>query len=140
MALTQIRRALPFISAAVFVALLYDGWIFYTRWDDNRRAGQKRIEKEARDERQTLDRIGTELKILNFYAEPPVIRHGREANVCYSVVFAKTLRMEPPAGDVYPALSHCLQISPPKTTEYTLIAGDGAGHTATRSLTLYVKP
>ena len=141
MALAQLRRVLPFISVALFLALLYDGWIFYSRWNDTRRAGQERVEKEARAARQTLDRIGgSQLKILNFYATPNLIQRGHQANACYSVVNAKTLRMEPPVGDVYPALSHCLQVAPRKTTEYKLFAEDGAGHTATESFTLYVKP
>jgi hypothetical protein len=141
MALAQVRRALPFLTVAVLLGLLYDGWIFYSRWDDSRQAEQKRTQKEAQDARQTLDRIGgDQLKILNFYASPGLIQRGREANVCYSVVNAKTLRMEPPDGDVYPALSHCFQISPRKTTEYKLIAADDAGHTVTQNLTLEVKP
>jgi hypothetical protein len=137
----RIRRALPFVSIAVFLALAYDGWVFYSRWDDTRRVEQKRTEKEARDARDTLDRIGGgELKILSFSAAPAVIQHGRPANLCYSVVNAKTLRMEPPDGDVYPALSHCLQISPRKTTQYKLTAEDGEGHTAMESFTIRVKP
>jgi hypothetical protein len=139
--MAQVRRVLPFVSIAVFLGLLYDGWIFYSRWNDSRQVEEKRAEKEAQAAQQTLDRIGgDELKILNFYARPAVIRRGHEANVCYSVVNAKSLRMDPPDGDVYPALSHCVQISPHKTTEYKLIAGDDAGHTVTQSLTVHVQP
>ncbi len=141
MVLAKIRRVLPFVSVAVFLALAYDGWVFYSRWDDTRRGEQKRTEKEARDARNTLDRIGGGgLKILSFSAAPTVIQRGRPADLCYSVVNAKTLRMEPPDGDVYPALSHCLQVFPRKTTEYKLTAEDGEGHTATESFTIRVKP
>jgi hypothetical protein len=141
MAMAQIRRALPFLSVALFLGLLYDAWIFYSRWNNSRQVEQKRVEKEAQGARQTLNLIGGEqLKILSFAAAPSVIHRGGKANVCYSVVNAKTLRMEPADGDVYPALSHCLQISPRKTTEYKLIAGDQAGHTVSESVTLYVKP
>lgn len=140
MVLAQVRRVLPFVTVAVFLALLYDGWVFYSRWNDTRQAEQERAEKEAQAARQTLNRIGGyQLKILNFSAAPAVIQPGGKANVCYSVVNAKTLRLEPPDGDVYPALSHCLEISPRKTTEYKLIAGDDAGHTVTQSFTLHVE-
>ena len=77
---------------------------------------------------------------MSFSAAPAVIQRGRPADLCYSVVNAKTLRMEPPDGDVYPALSHCLQVFPRKTTEYKLTAEDGEGHTATESFTIRVKP
>jgi hypothetical protein len=141
MALAQLRRALPFVSVAVFLALLYDAWVFYSRWEDTRRAEYRHAEKEAQDARQTLDRIGgNQLKIFSFSATAMMIHRGRKANLCYSVVNAKSLRIEPPVGDVYPALSHCLQISPLKTTEYKLIAEDGEGHTATESFVLRVEP
>jgi hypothetical protein len=134
-------RVLLFLSVAVLLALLYDGGIFYSRWSYARRAEQERAEKEARDARRTIDRMGgSQLKILGFFAQPPVIRPGGEALLCYNVVNAKTLRMEPPAGDVYPALSHCLQVSPRRTTEYKLFAEDGAGHAVSETFTLQVKP
>jgi hypothetical protein len=141
MALAQLRRALPYISVVLFLGLLYDGWIFYSRWNDSRQAEQQRADKEAQTARQTLDRIGgSQLKILAFNAEPAATPHGHGFNICYGVVNAKTVRVEPPIGDVYPALSHCLQIAPRKTTEYKLTAEDDAGHSVTQSLTIEVKP
>jgi len=129
------------LSVAVVLALLYDGWVLYSRRSDARRAEQERAAKEARDARRVLDRMGgSQLKILNFYAQPPVVRRGGEARLCYNVVNAKTLRMEPPAGDVYPALSHCLQVSPRVSTEYKLFAEDGAGHAVSETFTLTVEP
>jgi hypothetical protein len=141
MPFARLRRALPYISVALFLGLLYDGWIFYSRWNDSQQAEQQRADKEAEAARRTLDRIGgNQLKILGFNAEPAATPHGRGFNICYSVLNAKTVRVEPPIGDVYPALSHCLQIAPRKTTEYKLTAEDDAGHTATQSLTVSVKP
>jgi len=135
------RRVLAFLSVAVFLALLYDGWVFYSRWNHARRAEQERAAREARDARRIVDRMGgSRLKILNFYAQPPVIRRGREAQLCYNVANARTLRISPPAGDVYPAFSHCLQVSPSRTTEYKLFAEDGAGHAASETFTLQVEP
>ena len=141
MALAQIRRLLPFASVAFCLGLFYDGWIFYSRLSDARHAEQKRVDQEAQTVRQTLDRIGgTDLKILNFYAQPPVVHRGRKATVCYSVVNAKSVRVEPPIGDVYPALSHCIEIFPAKSTEYKLTAQDDAGHAVRQALTISVTP
>ena len=112
---------------ALLAVLLYDAWVFYSRRQASHEAQQQRSQKEAADAKRTLELLG-HLKIQNFYASPPVIEHGRSTRLCYSVVDAKTLRVDPPVGDVYPALSHCVEISPQRDTEYTLTATDEAGH------------
>ena len=127
-ALAKARRVLPFLSLAVLAVLLYDAWVFYSRRQASREAEQQRSEKEAADAKRTLELLG-HLKIQNFYVTPPVVERGKSTRLCYSVVDAKTVRVDPPVGDVYPALSHCVEISPKKDTEYTLIATDEAGHT-----------
>ncbi len=40
--------------------------------------------------------------------------------------------------EIWPALSHCLEVAPRKDTEYKLIAEDGAGHSVSQSLVLKV--
>jgi hypothetical protein len=125
--IAKIRRVLPFLSLAVLAVLLYDAWVFYSRRQASHEAEQERAEKESADAKRTLDLLG-HLRIQDFYASPPVIERGRSTRLCYSVVDAKTIRVEPPVGDVYPALSHCVEASPHEDTEYTLIATDEAGH------------
>jgi len=139
MALAQVRRLLPFLSVGIVIALVVDGWIFYSRWARDREAERARLEKEAQQARRTLDLMGgTDLKILNWYVSPGAIRRGAEASLCYSVVGAKIVRMEPAVKELYPAFSHCIQVSPRADTEYKLFAEDSAGHTTTASLTLKV--
>jgi hypothetical protein len=138
-AISKIRRVLPFLSLAVLLVALYDAWVFYSRRERAREVEQKRAEKESADARRTLDLIG-QLKILNFYAAPPVIERGRAARLCYSVVDAKTVRIDPEVKGVYPALSHCVEIFPKKDTEYTLFAADEAGHTVSQKFTIKVSP
>src|SRR4029077_18400420 len=80
MAFAQIRRLLPFLSVGIFIALVVDGWIFYSRWARDREAERVRVEKETQQARRTLDLMGgTDLKILNWYGSPPTIRRGAEA-------------------------------------------------------------
>ena len=79
-----------------------------------------------------------ELKILNLYAVPGAIQRGKSARLCYSVVGAKTVRMEPEVSGIYPALSHCVEISPKQDTEYTLFAEDEAGHSIKQKVTIQV--
>lgn len=126
---TLLRRVLPFLSILVAVVLLYDAWVFYSR---HRRAGQfeqQRTEQQAEDAQRALNRMGgTQLKILSFYAAPPAIRSGQTARLCYGVVNAKTVRVQPAVKDLYPALSYCWEVSPRRRTDYRLTAWDGAGH------------
>lgn len=136
-ALAKARRVLPFLSLAVLAVLIYDAWVFFSRRQAAHEAQQQRAEKESADAKRTLELLG-QLKIQNFYASPPVIERGKSTRLCYSVVDAKTLRVEPPVGDVYPALSHCVEISPKSDTEYTLTATDEAGHSVSEKAAVKV--
>ena len=134
-----LRRALPLLSIGVLAAVIYDGWIFSSRWRSARETDQARQAGEARRARQTLDLIGgTDFRIIDFYASPQVIRPGSQATICFGVYGAKRVRIEPAVGDLHPALSYCLQVTPREDTGYKLIAEDGAGHTATANLTIKV--
>jgi hypothetical protein len=139
--LRLLRKALPFLLIGVFIAAAYDGWVFYSRWRRARDIEQSNQAKEADEARKTIDMLGGgQLKILSFYASPGIIHRGEKANVCYGVYGAKSVRIEPPVEDLHPAVAHCLQVSPAKSTEYKLVAEDGAGHTAAQSFVLQVAP
>lgn len=135
-----LRRALPFLGVAVLLAIAYDGWTFYSRWNYARQAGKAEALRQAQDARHTLEELGGDrLKILNFYA-PGSIHRGGPATICYGVNAAEHVRIDPPVEQLQPALSHCFQVSPAKDTEYKLTAQDGAGHVVTQSLTIRVEP
>jgi hypothetical protein len=67
------------------------------------------------------------VQILAFYASPNVIEAGQHISLCYGVAQAKTIKIEPPAGDAWPTFTRCLDVAPGKTTTYTLTAIDAAG-------------
>jgi hypothetical protein len=135
-----LRRLLPYMAVAVLAALLYDAWIFYSRWSDKRRGAQARQEQEDKAARDTIDMLGGgQLKILSFYASPGEIKRGEHASLCFGVAGAKSVRIEPHIEDLHPALSYCSQIAPVRDTEYQLIAEDGAGHTAKQSVAVKVR-
>ena len=139
--LALLRKALPYLAVAILAAAAYDGWVFYSRWRDNREAEQTRKAKEAEEARRTIDMLGGgRLKILNFYASPAAIRRGEHANICYGVNGAKSVRIEPPVEELHPAMSHCLQVSPSRSTEYKLVAEDSSGRAVTQSFVLRVVP
>ncbi len=135
-----LRRALPYLTVVVVIAIAYDGWIFYSRWSDAREAQKAEALKQAQDARRNLELLGGDrLKILDFYA-PVAIHRGERATICYGVNAADRVRIDPPVEQLHPALSHCLQVAPLKDTDYKLIAEDRAGHTVTQSLTIKVGP
>jgi len=134
-----LRRALPLVGIGVLAAVIYDGWIFYSRWSSARDAEHMRHAEEVRRARQTIDTIGgTDFRILNFYAVPRASRRGQQARICFGVFGAKRVRMEPAVAELHPAITDCLEVAPRQDTEYKLIAEDGAGHTATANLAIQV--
>lgn len=62
------------------------------------------------------------VQIIAFYASPNVIEAGQHISLCYGVAQAKTIKIEPPAGDAWPTFTRCLEVAPRKTTTYTLTA------------------
>jgi hypothetical protein len=136
--MTLLRRALPYLTVALVIAILYDGWIFFSRWNEAREARKAEQLNLARDAQRTLELLGGDrLKILSFYANP-TIRRGQRAIVCYSVNAAVRVRIDPPVEQLQPAFSHCLQVAPLHDTEYKLTAEDRAGHSVSQSLTIKV--
>jgi hypothetical protein len=130
--------------AALLIVLCYVGWIFYSRWHENRaiNAGvtEERKEKEQRDAVATVETLGgSEFKIISFYASPGEIHRGDQVTMCYGVSNAKLVSIDPPIGETWPSVNRCMQISPKKTTKYTFTADDGKGSTKTAELTIVVK-
>lgn len=135
-----VRRMLPLFGILIAAGVIYDSAVFYSRWSDTRQAAYRRAVAEVNHEQRVVDALGGDgLKIVAFYASPAVIRRGGRVEICYGVTGAKTARIEPPVGEVWPALSRCMQASPGKDTEYRLTAEDGAGHSATQSLPVKVR-
>jgi hypothetical protein len=136
-----LRRALPYLTVAVVIAVAYDGWIFFSRWNGAREANKAEALKQAQDAHRTLELLGGDrLKILDFYATPPAIRRGERATICFGVNAADSVRIDPPVEEIHPAVSHCLQVAPLHDTDYKLIAEDRAGHVVTQSLAIKVVP
>jgi hypothetical protein len=139
--LSALRQALPYLSVAAILAIAYDGWIFFSRWSGVREAQKAEQLKQAQDARHTLELLGGEqLKILDFYATPGAIRRGGRASICYGVNAAERVRIEPPVEQLHPALSHCIEVSPQRDTDYKLTAEDHAGHAVSERLTIKVGP
>jgi hypothetical protein len=126
-----LRRALPYTSAALLVAMIYAGWTMYSRWAEDRRAEEEVAARKREFDQTTLNMIGPDLKILTFYAKNPLI--------CYGVANATRVRIDPPIESITPSLARCIKASPTRTTEYTLTAEDAAGHSVSQTITVKVQ-
>lgn len=130
-------------KSLLFVVALIVGWIFFSRWWQNRsfeyRARQARAEKQREEDRATLEQMGgKELAILNFYATPAAVRRGESVQLCYGVANAKTVKLEPQPNPVWPSYSRCVDVTSTKTTTYTLTIVDAAGNTKSQSVEVKV--
>jgi hypothetical protein len=137
------RTYLMISTGVLLIAALYVGWIFYSRWHENSAINAKAAAAAAAKQRSDAQRVyqemgGNRFDILNFYANPGRIEPGQSADLCYSVSNAKTVKLEPQSQPVWPAFIHCVQVSPSKTTTYTLTAEDAAGHAKSAQVTVQV--
>jgi hypothetical protein len=132
----RIPRIMP---VAILIAALYAAWIFYSRWSEVRDARRAAAAREVELARRDVElNGGSQLKITMFYASPEVVGKGQPAQLCYGVVNAKNVTLDPPAGEVWPSMNRCVDISPKTNTTYTLTADDGAGHADKKQVSVQV--
>jgi hypothetical protein len=135
----------PFVytGAILIVVAIYVGWIVFSRWNENRqldrRASDITAQKQREQDRSTVEQMGgSELAIQSFYGDPKIQR-GEKAQLCYGVANAKKVTLEPQSSPVWPSYSRCVDVTPTKTTTYTLTASDDAGHSVTQTFTINVQ-
>ena len=117
----------------VVISLLYTGWVFWQRHSAQTQPQLQRVERDP------LAQYGKDLKILQFYASGGEIAAGQKALLCYGVVNATAVKLDPPMESVWPSVSRCFEVKPAKTTRYTLTAEDAGGATASESVQVVVK-
>lgn len=82
----------------------------------------------------------SDLRILQFYARDGVLLQGHSTVLCYGVLNAATVRIEPAVEGASPALNRCLEVAPLRDTRYTLTAQAADGRTTSESFQLAVVP
>lgn len=136
----MLRRILPYTSFLMVLAALYSGWIFYSRHESAAEAERQLQQKQADEDRRVVQEFGgDQLKILAFGAEIGEVAPGGRIVLCYGVSNATQVKIEPGVEPIKPALSHCLDVFPKKTTTYTLKAEDAKGNSKSASLTIRVR-
>jgi hypothetical protein len=136
----------PYLYSGIVAlgALVYVCLVMFSRYESNRTYERHNAEKAAELQRE-VDRAaieqlgGSELAVRALYVSPTSINHGETAQLCYDVANAKTVTLDPPASDaVWPSHNRCVNISPKKTTTYTLTIADAAGKAASQTVELQV--
>ena len=117
----------------VMISVLYTGWVFWQRHSAENQAPKARVERDP------LAQYGKALKILQFYTSQREIAAGQKALLCYGVVNAAAVRLDPPVETVWPAVSRCFEVRPAKTTRYTLTADGADQTTVSESVEVVVK-
>ena len=79
------------------------------------------------------------MKFTTLEAADATVRHGQTTELCYGVVNATSVKIEPPIEQIKPSSHHCMEIAPTKTTTYTVTASDAKGNNKSLSLTITVK-
>jgi hypothetical protein len=131
------RRVFVVVTA---LAVTYVAWVFVSRTAGTRRWTREHTPPTAAN--AAFDRIygGTDVRILQFYARESSITEGGKSVICYGVVNAKSVRMEPPLSGISPALNRCVEAAPARNTRYTLIAEGQDGRVVSESFVLGVVP
>jgi hypothetical protein len=132
--LAQVLLRIATLAALVYLAGIFGGRLLRYR---NRDVARER--EEARANQAFLHTYGgTAVRILQFYARDGELVEGRSTVLCYGVVNATSVRIDPPVEGVSPALNRCVEVAPLQDTRYTLTAGDEGGRSASESFTLHV--
>jgi hypothetical protein len=135
--MARARYLLLFTLAGVGTCV---GWIYVMRY----LSGAPKVAPDpvAELRRQEFLRIygGKELKILHFYAAEGYIIEGQRVSICYGVLNAKSVRMEPPLDGVGVSLNRCVQDAPQVDTMYTLSAVGMDGSVASESFLIQTRP
>jgi len=142
--LERFQKTLRFTWIILLGALIYLGYVFYSRRQESsefeRQQSEIRSEKQRAEDEKTVEQLGgNRFDILNLYASPASVHPGESAQVCYGVSNAKRVELEPQTELVWPSLNRCVRVAPRKTTTYTLTAEDSAGNKKTATVEIKVR-
>ena len=104
------------------------------QWEEQTR------QRQAETNRSIVERYGGgELKLLTFYANPPVIRAGGKTLLCYGVANAQSVQIEPAVEELKPSISRCVEVRPSRDTEYKLTTTGKGGEQVSASAKVEVR-
>ena len=139
-----LKKPLVYAFIGIVVVAAYVAFLVLSRHeaarDFNRRNAEILDEQHRAEDRLTLEQLGgSEFGIRALYVDPSVIRRGESAQICYDVANAKSVSLDPPVATVWPSHTRCFEVSPKRTTTYTLTITDATGKTATKEVQVQVR-
>jgi len=137
---SALQTASRFATVGVVIVALYLGWTFYSRHaSDEEAARALAASQQAQREREAKMIFGSgEVKIISHSVDKASMARGEEADLCYGVVNATKVVIEPHVEDSKPSAYHCLTVSPHTTTTYTITASNDHGESKTLAVTVRV--
>src|ERR1039457_1485911 len=130
--LKVLRQAKIPLRVAVVITLAYLLYVFLAR-----HSAGKRFSEQPKAFDATYG--GTDVKILQFYARDGVLYEGKSTVICYGVVNAKSVTIDPPISGVGVSLNRCVEAAPKRNTAYVLTAEGENGKTVSASFTIRVQ-
>ena len=123
------------VAAALAVAYLF--YVFLARHSAEKRFSPPQTASDTAA-KTAFDAAygGTDLKILQFYARDGVLYEGKSTVICYGVVNAKSVSIDPPISGVGVSLNRCVEAAPKRNTTYVLTAEGENGKTVSASFTI----
>src|SRR5690349_10394657 len=103
-----LHRLFLFTSA---LAVTYLVWTFGSRALRTRQWTREHAPSAAASEFQRIYG-GKDVKILQFYAREGDVTEGTKALICYGVLNAKSVAIDPPVSGVSPSLNRCVEVQP----------------------------
>jgi hypothetical protein len=127
-----------FLKVLLVAAAAYVAWIFLSRQAATRRWVQQHEKPAVENPLFAKTYLGNEVKILQFYARDGNMTEGTNTVICYGVVNAKSVKIEPPVDGVGVSINRCVETAPGRDTHYTLSAEGADGAIVSESLDLRV--
>jgi hypothetical protein len=122
-------------------ALAYLSFVFVARYAVRRQPAAPKSADWAKRQAE-FERVygGTALRIIQFYSPNGDLMEGDSTVICYGVLNAKSVRIEPPVEGTGVALNRCVSVAPQDDIRYTLIAEGNDGSIASESFVIRTHP
>src|ERR1035438_1186459 len=138
--LKVLRRAAIPLRVAVVLALAYLLYVLLARHSAEKRFSEQHTAADAATSAFDAAYGGTGRSILQFYARDGVLYEGKSTVICYGVVNAKSVTIDPPIqGGAYVSFNRCVEAAPKRDTTYVLTAQGNSGKTVSASFTIRVQ-
>ena len=128
--MSSLRRIQSYLWVATALAVVYSAWVFAARVSERKKLEERVNSQGANPEFERLYG-GDSVRILQFYARDGMVKPGQTTLLCYGVINATAVRMDPAMEGVYPSAARCLEVAPTHTTTYTLTAEGAKGQPVT---------